>query len=70
MFLPFPGTTIFNSDGSRKKTSTEIPAIIYKENFLLNNKKNISVHRKSMVENEQDANLLFLEYKPIRRINK
>ncbi len=27
-FLPFPITSIFNSDGSRKRTRTKIPAII------------------------------------------
>ncbi len=38
--------------------------------ITIKNIKNIHIHNKSMVENEPNANHLFLEYKPIRRANE
>lgn len=65
LFLPFPGTVIVNSAGSRKNNRTANPAIIYSLVWFFSKKININIlHNRSMVENEHNANPLYFECKP------
>ena len=66
-FLPFPGTVIVNSTGSRKNNRTASPAAIYTTKFTCMIREVNCLRNRSMVENEHNANLLYSEYKPNRK---